>query len=68
MRFPYWFYKHFLFSAFLYLYGLFLKPHAATFSQGLMTLTHVRVTFSTAMFTAPHLPITRGEADVHRMG
>lgn len=45
-----------------------IQSHAHSFSQGLMTLTHVCVSFSTAVFTTHHLPITRGEAEVHRMG
>lgn len=39
-----------------------------SFSQGLMTLTHVRVSFSTPAFTARRLPVNRGEVEAHRMG
>lgn len=39
-----------------------------SFSQGLVTLTHMRVSFSTAASTARRLPVNRGEVEAHRMG
>lgn len=47
---------------------IYTYMYAHSFSQGLMTLTHMCASFSTAVFTTRHLPTNRGEVKAHRMG